>query len=283
MHLGDISWIRRSFIDFDARAGPIMGIRDWDDAVCVDVGGEKLLMSCDGPYKKRLVMLSALAHAATDVIVKGGLPLYALDALAGAEEDIRDMVESLRVQGSFLNIPILGGNTIRSETPSATLFIVGKLLLQNPIRDSGAMEGDLLLLLGDPIWGSRDERMEKAQRLFSCWWEVLKKARINASKDVTKGGLITTVAEIASHSNLDYELNDLSLPKYRNLDNFLIAVSRDEFPILKEIADSFSCPLLEVGSLTKGHDSDTTKRRISSRPATRQLRRTAEIKGKNDI
>ena len=81
-YVNSIEWIREEFIMMDDLINPIMGIKDWDDSCAVEFSG-KLVVSTDGPYKKRLVMKSALIHAATDVIVKGAKPLFALDTLIG--------------------------------------------------------------------------------------------------------------------------------------------------------------------------------------------------------
>jgi selenophosphate synthetase-related protein len=221
----DIDWIRELFLDFDKMSKPIMGIKDWDDAACLEVGDKKLVVSCDGPYEKRLVMKSALIHAATDVIVKGARPLFALDSLGGPKKDVKEMAESLKRQGMEMDIPIVGGNTKLDGPPIASIFVVGELLLDEPIRDSGGKKGDTLLLLGEPIWGEQEERFAKAKRLFECWYALLDEGiKINAAKDVTKGGLKNTAKEIADHSGTGFELNDLKLHMTRNLDNFLLAV-----------------------------------------------------------
>lgn len=242
----DVRWLREVFLDFDKISKPVMGIADWDDAACVRFGGKKLVLSCDGPYKKRLVMKSALIHAATDVVVKGAKPLFALDSLNGPEKDVREMAESLKKQGMAMRIPILGGNTNLEGEPSASIFVAGELLLEKPIRDSTAKKGDVLILLGEPIWGEQEERFEKAKKLFDCWFKIIGKVKIHAAKDVTKGGLALTSKEIADKSGLKLELFDTKLHKYRNLDNFLLAVDPKAAKRITAIAN---CPAVEVGRL----------------------------------
>lgn len=248
MTVYEIDWLRDLFLEFD-KSKPIMGIKDWDDAACIEFGGKKLVASCDGPYKKRLVMKSALIHASTDVIVKGAKPLFALDTLGGPEKDVKEMAESLRRQGVAMGIPILGGNTMLEGEATANLFVVGELLLDEPIRDSGGKKGDTLILLGEPIWGEQEERFEKAQKLFKCWYEVIGKCSVNAAKDVTKGGLVNNAAEIADHSKLHYKLDDIKIHKYRNLDNFLLSVDSKNAEKIHKIAERLGCPILEAGRL----------------------------------
>lgn len=245
----DVRWIRDLFLEFDKMGKPIMGIADWDDAVCVEFGGKKLLASCDGPYKKRLVMKSALIHAATDLVVKGGKPLFALDTLGGPEKDVREMVESLKKQGEAIQIPLLGGNTMLEGEPIANIFVVGELILDEPIRQSNAKAGDILLLLGDPLWGEQEERFEKAKKNFEAWYDIISKFKINAAKDVTKGGLKLTAQEIADASGLDLELNNLKIHMTRNLDNFLLSADSKNAEEIKQHCERLGYPILEAGRL----------------------------------
>ncbi len=244
----DVQWLREIFLDFDKMSKPIMGISDWDDAACLEFNG-KLVVSADGPYNKRLVMKSALIHAATDVVVKGAEPLFALDTLSGSEEEVREMAESLKRQGRAMNIPIVGGNSNLEGEATANIFVLGELILDEPIRDSGAKKGDTLLLLGDPLWGEQEERIESAKKLFEVWYTILKEAKVNAAKDVTKGGLKNTAQEIAEHSKLKLELNDLNIHMTRNLDNFLLSVDSKNAEKIKSICSRLAYPILEAGHL----------------------------------
>ncbi len=245
----DITWLRELFLDFDKLSRPVMGISDWDDAACLEFGGRRLVVSCDGPYKKRLVMKSALIHAMTDIIVKGARPLFALDTLSGPREEVDEMARSLKRQGMEMGLPIVGGNTNLEGEPLASIFVVGELLLDEPIRDSGGRKGDELVLLGEPIWGEQEERFAKAKKLFECWYSMIRKIRINAAKDVTKGGLENTARELAEHSRLGYELLEMGIHRYRNLDNFLLSVDSKNVKEILRIAKGVNCPVEIVGRL----------------------------------
>lgn len=248
-YVKSIEWLREEFLEMDKIANPIMGIKDWDDSACIKFGNKKILASIDGPYTKRLVMKSALIHASTDILVKGGKPLFALDTLIGNEKDCKDMVGSLKKQALEMGIPILGGNTLFEETePRCSLAVFGGLLTEKPIRDNNAKKGDVLALVGEPIWGEQDERIKKAKTLFKTWYEMLsKKIKIHAAKDVTKGGLISTVYEMEQKSGLEFELDELSLPLTRNLDNFLVSVSEKEYEKMAEICKRNDCRILKIG------------------------------------
>lgn len=251
-YVKSIEWLRDEFLEMDRIANPIMGIKDWDDSTCVKFGNKKILASVDGPYTKRLVMKSALIHASTDIVVKGGKPLFALDTLIGSEDDCRDMVKSLKKQALAMEIPILGGNTFFEDTePRCSLTVFGELLTKEPIRDNGAKKDDLLALIGEPIWGEQEERIKKAKNLFGAWYEILdSKIEIHAAKDVTKGGLISTIYEMEQKSGLKFRIDDnIQFPLTRNLDNFLVAVPQEAYDQIKAIAENNGCNTYKIGSI----------------------------------
>lgn len=249
-YVKSLDWLHAHFSEMDDLLKPIMGIRDWDDSVCVEFGGKRLLVSVDGPYTKRLVMKSALIHAATDVAVKGGQPLFALDTLIGTREEVKEMAESLKKQALAMKIPILGGNTLFEEVEArCSITVLGELLLDEPIRDSTMESGDVLVLLGEPIWGSQEERIPKARKLFGTWFEVLKTTEIHAAKDVTKGGLVSTLYEMSKKSGHEFKLGEVPYPVTRNLDNFLIFIPGKEYSRLQKICERTGCPLNRIGAV----------------------------------
>ncbi|MBM3308698.1 MAG: hypothetical protein FJY77_00425 [Candidatus Altiarchaeales archaeon] len=249
-YVRDIMWIREELISMDRLCRPVLGIKDWDDAVVLKFGGKKLVASVDGPYNKRMVLKSALIHAATDVVVKGGRPLFAMDSLIGLKPDLKEMIASLKKQAEVMKIPLLGGNTLVEDCePRCSLTVVGELLLKEPIRDSGARKGDIVCLLGEPIWGEQEERFVKAKKLFETWNSILAgKIKVNASKDVTKGGLVSAVYEMEKKSGRKFRLNDsLPFPVSRNLDNFLLTLSEIEFEKMEKVCRKRACKLEKVG------------------------------------
>ena len=97
--------------------------------------------------------------------------------------------------------------------------------------------------------GEQEERFEKAKKLFKCWYELIGKVKINAAKDVTKGGLVNTAKEIAEHSQVGYELFDIDVHKYRNLDNFLLSADSKNAEEIMRLAKGMGCPALKAGRL----------------------------------
>ena len=250
-HVESILWLRDELLEMDSMAKPLMGIKDWDDSVAVEFPGSKLVISVDGPYAKRLVMKSALIHASTDVVVKGARPLFALDTVIGTEAEIKEMVQSLKRQALAMEIPILGGNTFFEETePRCSLTVVGELLTKEPIRDSTAKKGDVLLLIGEPLWGEQQERIEKAKIMFRTWFDIIKEVKVHAAKDVTKGGLVSAIHEMEKKSRLKFKLDeDIPVSMTRNLDNFLVAVSPEDYEKIEAIAKKNGCTIYGIGSI----------------------------------
>ena len=135
--------------------------------------------------------------------------------------------------------------------PKCSLTVVGELLLEEPIRDCNARRKDILALIGEPIWGSQKERIPKARKLFETWFEILNSGiRINAAKDVTKGGLVSTLYEISKKSGVEFELKKtLPFTMTRNLDNFLISVSGENYEKIVRICMKNKCRILRVGTV----------------------------------
>ncbi len=251
-HVTSLAWLRELFLGMDGVGDveKVMGVGDWDDACCGSFGGKKLVVSVDGPYCERIAFRSALIHASTDVVVKGAKPIFVVDTLMGAREEVEEIANSLKRQALALGIPILGGNTkFEDVTPQVTVTVIGELVVDEPIRDSGARKGDVVCLIGEPIWGEEAERIEKAKNLFSCWFAILEAGvRIHAAKDVTKGGLASVVYEIETKSEKKILLNEkLPYPKTRNLDNFMLSLEKKEYERMKGICGERDIRLEEVG------------------------------------
>lgn len=249
-YVKEIEWIKDKLLPMDGLCNPLMGIKEWDDSVIVEFGNKKLVASADGPYTKRLVLKSALIHASTDVVVKGGRPLFTLDTIIGPRKDIEEMMDSLKRQAEQMKIPILGGNTLIEDCePRCSLTVVGEMLLDRPIRDSGAEEGDVIALLGEPIWGEQADRIQKALKLFNTWYDILEdKVKINSAKDVTKGGIISVVYEMEKKSKHKFKLKkQIPFSLTRNLDNFLLTLPEPEYKKLEKQTELHECSLEKIG------------------------------------
>ncbi|MBD3262108.1 MAG: hypothetical protein GF334_10665 [Candidatus Altiarchaeales archaeon] len=253
-HVKDLYWIRDLLIASDKQMSvkPLLGVASWDDAVCIDFSG-KLVLSSDGPYTRRLVLKSALIHAAGDVVVKGAEPLFAQDMVIGGKEDVQKMVASLKIQSEAIKCPLCGGNTLYEKTqPRCSITVVGRLIVENPISDAGSQEEDIVCLLGEPIWGGQRQRINKTKTLWSTWYSALERIKVNASKDVTKGGLISTVYEMQHKSRKKIRLEkNQPYPVTRNLGNFLITLDEKNYEALKKLCEKTGCALEKIGVVSK--------------------------------
>jgi len=250
-YVKDVDWIREKLLRMDDMIRPIMGIGAWDDAACVEFNG-RLVASTDGPYAKRLVMRSALIHAAGDVVVKGAKPMFALDNLIGSRADVGEMLDSLGRQAEYMRIPILGGNTFIDEEsePLSCVTVIGKLVTDEPIRDSGAKKDDAIVLIGEPIWGKQEERLPKAKTLFDTMLEAVEKIKFTSAKDVTKGGLTAVVYEMEKKSGRRFKINDdIPYHRTRNLDNFIVTLNEYEYVTLAQICSQHKCKLTRIGTV----------------------------------
>jgi uncharacterized protein len=242
-------WIRDELACMDELANPVMGVSDWDDAVCIDFEG-RLIASTDGPYDKRLVMKSALIHASTDVLAKGAMPIFALENMIGCEDDIRDMVGSVKRQAEFMGIPVIGGNTkIEDASPRACFSVFGRLLLDEPIRDNGAQTGDAIVLVGAPLWGGQEERLELAGIMFDAWYEIIDTVDVHAAKDVTKGGLRDTIAEMMLKSKRRFEITETPYHFDRNLDNIICTLDASDSEVVEGICSKRGCAFGHIGKV----------------------------------
>jgi len=253
-YVNSLEVLHKLFLPMDSLISPppIIGIKAWDDAVVLNLTKEKLVVSVDGPYTKRLVMKSALLHASTDVWVKGGMPVFALDTLIGPRKDVLEMARSLKQQAMDLKLPILGGNTLFEENtePRASITVIGKLVIEKPIPDSGAKVGDVIAVIGEPIWGEWNDRKKKAEKMLKTWVEVIKTIKINAAKDVTKGGLISVVYEMEKKSRTSFSLlPSVPFPLSRNMDNFILTLREEEYIKLEELCKHNSCPVWRIGEV----------------------------------
>ncbi|AAM02771.1 AIR synthase-related protein [Methanopyrus kandleri] len=230
-----------------------VGLADYDDAAVVRVDG-KLVVSSDGPYAFRLVRKSALVHASTDVLVAGGEPRFAVDTIiAPTEKGALEAARRIGRQARALGIEILGGNTMIEddvEEPKVSLTVMGPLVAPEPITDCGAEPGDSVLLVGEPIHGSFQERMERARRLFDTFPELARRGLVKAAKDVTKGGLVAMAALVCAKSGVGMDLNSVPYSSItRNWDNVLAVVSPDDVEEVLNVCAERGCPVTMLGEV----------------------------------
>ncbi len=95
----------------------------------------------------------ALTVNASDIAAMGGAPHGALLGLALPEETsaawVRDLARGLRDASRELGLPLVGGDTVRSNTLALTVAVVGTCAPQvPPMRRAGVRAGDILCVTG---------------------------------------------------------------------------------------------------------------------------------------
>jgi selenophosphate synthetase-related protein len=83
--------------------------------------------------------------------------------------------------------------------------------------------------------------------MFAAWYDAIGKARFHSSKDVTKGGLVSTVYEMEQKSGRKFSISGCPYHRSRNLDNFLITLAEKEYGKVEKICETHRCALTRVG------------------------------------
>ena len=249
-HLLETNYPRRAFWHFDDLIDDLKsGIKAGDDAVVI----KNMVINMEGPYPLKLGAKTALIHTACDVVAMGAKPKFALNAIqARDEEEIRLAVDGLRRQSIGLDIPIVGGNTqtVEGLKSCISVAVFGELIDEDLIvRDGGAKEGDLLIMLGDPVEGDVGERIYKAKKKFNTYLEILESGiKINACKDASRGGWLSNLLEMLIKAKKGAEIKSLPYPRAtRHLGTYIISVPEEEYEKVVDIALKNKCPVVLFG------------------------------------
>ncbi len=251
-HILETNYPRKAFWHFDDLVENLKcGIKAGDDAIVVN----NFVLNMEGPYPLKLGSKTALIHTACDVVAMGAKPKFALNAIQAKNEDeIKYAVNGLRKQSIGLEIPIIGGNTqtIEELKSCISVAVFGELIKDDLIiRDSGAKEGDLLVMLGDPVEGDVGERIYKAKKKFDTYLEILNKnIKINACKDASRGGWLGNLLEMLIKSKKGANIYSLPYPRAtRYLGTYILAVPEEEYKKVVDIAVKNRCPLILFGKI----------------------------------
>jgi uncharacterized protein len=250
-HMVETHGIRRKFWQMDDKVPNLrFGIQQGDDAVVV---GEDVY-NMEGPYPLKIGQKTGLIHTCSDIVIMGGRPLFALNAMqVNSIPEALEVAEEVKKQSIGLEVPIVGGNTqMENELSPCISFSVYGKLVSKPIPDSGAQDGDLMLMLGDVVEGTTGERIYRAKTKFETYLEVLKKkVVVNASKDCSRGGWFGNLSEILVKSQKGCKIKSIPYPRFtRYMGNYLISIPENEVDKIVEIAALRKCPLIEVGRVT---------------------------------
>ena len=248
----ETNYPRKEFWTMDSKVPELIsGIRAGDDAVVIG----KNVINMEGPYPLKLGSKTALIHTSCDVVAMGAQPIYAMNAIqAENEEEIKMAVDGLKKQSIGLNIPIVGGNTQTVEELKSCISVVvfGELISDKVIRDGGAKDGDIIVMLGHPVEGDIGERVQKAKNKFDTFLKLLKNnIDVHACKDASRGGWLCNILEMLVKAKKGVEINAIPYPRAtRYLGTYLVCIDENDLNDALNIAIDSRCPIVPFGRIT---------------------------------
>lgn len=213
----------------------IVGTETSDDAAVYKISEDLAIVQTldffppmvDEPY---LFGQIAAANALSDIYAMGGTPITALNIVAypnclGEEvlgEILRGGADKVREAGAI----IAGGHSINDEEPKYGLSVTGVVNPKNIRKNWGAVSGDVLILtkpLGCGLVNTAvkagmasDEALKEAVTsmvtLNKKAKEIFDQFDIHACTDVTGFGLAGHALEMASASDVTFEIDMKNLP-----------------------------------------------------------------------
>ena len=182
----------------------------------------------DDPYTFGQI---AAANSLSDIYAMGGEPLFALNIVAFPTEKLHlDILTSILKGGKDkcqdANINILGGHSIKDDSPKYGLAVTGIINNEDILKNSGGKIGDDIILtkpLGTGIITTaikKDKAKEKTiadainvmTTLNNILSLITNKKIINACTDITGYGLLGHLNEVCNSSNITANLNFKSIP-----------------------------------------------------------------------
>jgi len=252
-HIGETHGIRKVMWRMDERVENLVsGIRQGDDAVVVG----RQIINMEGPYPLKTGRKTGLIHTCTDVVAMGGRPLYAFDAMQVNDiEEAISVSEDLKKQSYGLDVPILGGNTQMENNlePCISFTVFGELLTDKVITDSGAKDGDNMVMLGEVVEGSIGERIYRVKVRYAAFMNMVENGLdIHANKDASRGGWFGNLVEMLVKAKLGAVINSIPYPKIsRYMGVFLMAVPDSELDDVVSTAARHNCPVVNFAKITK--------------------------------
>ncbi|MBE0527291.1 MAG: hydrogenase expression/formation protein HypE [Candidatus Thorarchaeota archaeon] len=224
---------------FGRRKIGAIGLDEMDDGATVDISGINLIVCTDAHTVHPIFFpggnLGTLSACGTvnDLAVMGARPIAMTNTVIVEEgteiETLQTILKSLNDIIEPLGIAMVAGDT--KVMPVGTLdglimstTGIGEVYLDHPISDSGANEGDDLIISG-PIGDhgtvllAHREGLEFETSLISdvapLWNPIrdcLDVGGVHAMKDPTRGGTAVALNEIASKSQLELEIQESHIP-----------------------------------------------------------------------
>ena len=213
-----------------------------DDGAVVNMGGEQYVLVQDamvehvhfefsflGPY---YVGKKAIDVNVSDILSMGALPLYYLVTIGVPARvtslDIERLYKGMRDASKQLNIILLGGDTVGSDTFFIDVSMVGKLVTRKYLGRDKAKVGDLIAVtgyLGEAAYGLyllQEGTKQKGPARFlkrfmdpvspyGFWKELIKRGITDAMMDISDG-LIIDLERMMSESKKGARIHLESVP-----------------------------------------------------------------------
>jgi len=221
----------------------IVGLENGDDAAVYKLSDEQYLIQTvdfftpvvDDPY---LFGQIAATNALSDIYAMGGTPILALN-IVGFPNCLDNHILSDILQGGAdktreSGASLVGGHTVEDDEPKYGLAVSGIVSPENLLTNSGAKEGDVLILtkkIGIGIMVSAikagfqksDNSNPAIQMMTKLNNQAVKhfsKYQINACTDITGFGLLGHIVELARGSNKEVEIETAEVPIIKEALNY---------------------------------------------------------------
>jgi selenide,water dikinase len=218
----------------------LVGIETHDDAGVYRVNNDLALVVttdffppvCSDPYEFGQI---AASNAISDVYAMGGTPVIALNIMMFPAAKLpldayADILRGGSDKAAEAGVKIIGGHTIDDFPPKYGLAVVGYIHPEKIITNTGARQGDLLILtkpvgtgiilagqkLGLAMENDVNEAKRQMKLLNRSGGEVMKKFNINGATDITGFGLAGHTLKMAKASNVSIMLNMKKVPLIGN-------------------------------------------------------------------
>ena len=202
----------------------LIDYKSFDDASAYTLNNETILQTVDfftpivdDPYDFGRI---AAANSLSDIYAMGGTPLFALNIVAFPSDELSlDVLTDILRGGADIaekaGIPILGGHSIKDKEPKYGLVVTGTPF-KNPIQNSTAKEGDILVLtkpLGLGVISTAIKKNIATEAMINDATDVMtylnkdaseamRNININACTDITGYGLLGHLLEMTKGSKL---------------------------------------------------------------------------------
>jgi selenophosphate synthetase-related protein len=278
-HLGETNDIRKAFWQMDEKVPDLIeGIRQGDD--CIVVG--KNVINMEGPYPMKIGMKTGLLHTCSDIVVSGGKPLYAFNAMqVDSIQQAKEASQMLKKQSNGIGVPILGGNTQMENglAPCVSFCIFGELVSKKPIFDSSAQSGNKMIMIGGPIEGEIGDRIRTANEKFKTFQDVVRKIDVHAAKDASRGGWFGNLLEMMVKSKTGFKITSIPYPSFgRYMGNYMTCVDEEDIDKIVEIASKYGCPVTPMGEVTKKKEVVLGKKKLVNEKKMIELIRKTPFK-----